>query len=219
MITYGVITGGGHREDIFLEFAPEARENRLNIFVDSIEAQQLKTDYEVIVVGDSKLERKNTTVLPFDESIKVGWITKKKNIIANAAKYDIIVIVHDYIRMSPDFSEIITKEFDSDIAMCQILRKNGIRSLDWAVSNFRDNSIGRNIPHCGLLDYKDYSQLPYMFIPGNLIICRKKVLLEEPLKEDLLWGQMEDIEWSNRVLAKYTYKFINTWVRYTKDNK
>ena len=58
-----------------------------------------------------------------------------------------------------------------------------------------------------------------MFIPGNLIICRKKVLLEEPLKEDLLWGQMEDIEWSNRVLAKYTYKFINTWVRYTKDNK
>ena len=33
----------------------------------------------------------------------------------------------------------------------------------------------------------------------------KKVMEEEPLDEDIVWGQGEDVEWSDRVREKYKY--------------
>ena len=53
-------------------------------------------DCQIIVVGGENLyNNDNITHIPFDESIKEGWITKKKNIITENAKYDNIVYMHD----------------------------------------------------------------------------------------------------------------------------
>jgi hypothetical protein len=48
--------------------------------------------YEIIVVGGSvdKCEQ-NVTWISFDESKKSGWITRKKNLITQNAKYENIV--------------------------------------------------------------------------------------------------------------------------------
>ena len=58
-------------------------------------------NYEVLVVGGLEsgeiVRNDNLTVIPFDESKKLMWITKKKNIITENAKYENVVYLHDYI--------------------------------------------------------------------------------------------------------------------------
>ena len=55
-------------------------ENLINQIIDSIEFQNIP-NYEIIVVGSCNIDRKNLKIIPFDESIKPSWITRKKNII------------------------------------------------------------------------------------------------------------------------------------------
>ena len=66
--TFGIITNGNS-------------DDNLNLVIDSIEKQSIPlSHYEIIVVGNSRVNRKNTVIIPFDNSIK-EWITKKKNLI------------------------------------------------------------------------------------------------------------------------------------------
>ena len=44
-----------------------------------------------------------------------------------------------------------------------------------------------------------------MYISGGYWIAKKSVMEEEPLNEDVVWGQAEDVEWSDRVREKYKY--------------
>jgi hypothetical protein len=44
-----------------------------------------------------------------------------------------------------------------------------------------------------------------MYISGNYWVSKKRVMEEEPLDEDLDWGEAEDVEWSNRIRDKYQY--------------
>ena len=48
-----------------------------SLVIDSIEQQNIP-EYEVVIVGNSLVSRKNTKVIPFDESVKNAWITKKR---------------------------------------------------------------------------------------------------------------------------------------------
>jgi len=63
--TFGIITDGNS-------------DTNLHLIIDSIENQNIPhTDYQVIVVGGKQLNRSNTSVVPFDESIRCRWITRK----------------------------------------------------------------------------------------------------------------------------------------------
>ena len=75
--TFGIITDGKN-------------DSYLNQVIDSIELLKIP-EYEIIVVGNSKINRNKTFVIEFDESIKKSWITKKKNLITQNAKYSNIV--------------------------------------------------------------------------------------------------------------------------------
>ena len=65
--TFGIITGGGYEDNI-------------NKIIDTIEQQQI-TNYEVIIVGSANVNRTNTTIIDFDETVRDKWISLKKNII------------------------------------------------------------------------------------------------------------------------------------------
>jgi hypothetical protein len=75
--TFGIITGGGN-------------EVMINEIIDSIEFENIP-NYEIIIVGNTNIIRKNTRIINFDENIKTAWITKKKNIITHEAIYENIV--------------------------------------------------------------------------------------------------------------------------------
>ena len=81
--SFGIITNGDN-------------DNYINQIIDSIEVQNIP-NYEIIIVGATKVSRVNTTIIPFDESVKAMWITKKKNLITLNAKYENLVFLHDYI--------------------------------------------------------------------------------------------------------------------------
>jgi hypothetical protein len=184
--------------------------NYIKNIINSIEQQNIP-NYEIIIVGtinkDLINDSKNTIIVEFDENIRPGWITKKKNIIIELSKYENIVFLHDYILFEPKwYSSFIQfdKEFnDWELSMCKIKNIDGNRAIDW-MGLPNDTKYG-NV----LLPY-EYHNPKGMYIPGNFWVAKKSVMEKYKLNENLLWGQAEDIEWSKRILGG----LINsTWLR------
>lgn len=211
MITFGIITNSKHH-------GSTDQSERLSAMISSIQQQKIP-QYEIIIVGDYKTSETNCKCVDFDESIKPAWITRKKNIIAQEAKYDHIAYLHDYIILHPNwYSGWQMFGFDGwDVGMNIIVNKDGSRFRDWIVFEYDGNMGGNgvwpnNIPKtkdCLISPYippYDYTEIKKMYISGSYWIVRKEVMLAEPLDEDFVWGQPEDIEWSfGRVLQKYKY--------------
>ena len=186
--------------------------------IDSIEAQGM-SDYEIIVVGDYTgfRKNKNVKVIPFDESVKAGWITRKKNIITENATNEVIVYCHDYIRFCEGFYQGWESfGYDWDLAMNIITNTNDERFRDWVVWDEPQFGAGRTIRESWCpegrrfegrpyLPSYDYDKTNYMYISGAYWLAKKWVMEEEPLNESLSQCQGEDVEWSKRVLSKYKY--------------
>jgi len=177
---------------------------RLAEIVKSIRDQKIP-NYEIIFIGDgdtSELEGEDITHIPFDETVKPRWITRKKNILAQSANYENVVFMHDYHVFHRDWYYWF-KNFDTewDICSCPQFLMNGHRNpMDWSL--WDKPGHGR----AWALDYDDWTQTKYMYISGGFFITKKNVLIEEPLNEDLVWNEEEDVEWSYRVRDKYVMK-------------
>lgn len=188
--TFGIITGGN-------------TENNINIIINSIEKQKIP-NYEIIIVGDCKINRKNTIIIPFDERIKPMWITKKKNIITQNAKYENIVYLHDYVYFLDGWYDGFLK-YGNDFKFCmtQILNADGTRFRDWTLWAYDAqhiiNSRGFLIPY----DMTHLSKI--MYFSGAYWVAKKDMMLKYPLDERFCWGQGEDVEWSARVKKEHNF--------------
>lgn len=205
--TFGIITGGNNDEMI-------------SKIIDSIESQNIP-NYEVIIVGTSKIKRDNVNVIQFNESQKPKWITRKKNIITDNAKYENVVYTHDYICLTNGWYEGQLKSGNNfKVRMDKILTKEGVRFRDWCIwpnnGNHMDKIVGRKC----LIPY-DMSHLSkYMYISGSYWIAKKDIMKEFPLDERLIWGQGEDVDWSKRVRSKYDFNMNpNSTVQIMKPHK
>jgi hypothetical protein len=124
--TFGIITDGSN--DIFLEKLIES------ILIQNIE------NYEIIIVGNTKLTNSNIIIIPFDESVHSSWITRKKNIIVRTAKYENIVLMHDYFILDSDWYNGFCKfGHDFDFCVNKIITKTVPES--WL------DLVGRNLFH------------------------------------------------------------------------
>jgi hypothetical protein len=206
--TFGIVTDGDN-------------DNNIDIIISSIENLKIP-HYEIIIVGNSNINKKNCKVIRFNENIKNKWITRKKNIITENANFENIVYSHDYIRYDENwYSEFL--KFGEDFKICtnKILNKDGNRFRDWTLwpdsltdeFNFL-NSREYIIPY----EIKHLSK--YMYISGSYWIAKKHIMNEFPLNENLIWGESEDEEWSNRVKQKYNFS-INEYsiVHFLKNKK
>lgn len=193
--------------------------DRLQQIIESIRALDIP-NYEILFVGggDSEgIDGPDIRKIDFDETVKDKWITRKKNIIAEEAKYDNIVLMHDYHIFHPDwYKNFVAFGTDWDICSCPQYLITGARNpMDWSL--WDKPGFGR----AWSLNYNDWSQTQYMYISGGFFIVKRHVLLEEPLNEDLVWNQEEDVEWSYRVRNKYVMKcngnspvYHNKWHRH-----
>ena len=195
--TFGIITSGNNFENI-------------SKIVESIKNQSIE-NYEIIIVGgENTFEFENVIkYYSFDETLKDGWITKKKNIITSKAKYENIVYMHDYIIFHKNWYKGFLKfGNDFDIAMNKIYNKDKKRFRDWCLwtdnGNFVDDIVNPELK-C-LLPYSVKNLSEFMYISGTYWVAKRKVMEENPLNENLLWGQGEDVEWSKRVRKEYRYK-------------
>ena len=189
--TFGIITGGSN-------------EDNLNKIVDSIELQLIPS-YEIIIVGNCNINRKNTKVIDFDESIKSKWITKKKNIITKKSQYENVVYLHDYLYLDSNwYQNFLIYGNDFDLCMNKIINKNGERFRDWTLwppdIEKKINSRGFIIP------YNMTHLSSYMYFSGAYWVAKKEVMLKFPLDESLSWGEGEDVLWSKQVRQSYIFK-------------
>jgi len=192
--TFGIITAGTSDES-------------LNLVIDSIERQNIP-EYQILIVGNSQVSRKNTFIIPFDESIRPGWITRKKNIVTINARYENVVYTHDYVVFEDDWYEGFLK-FGDDFKICmnKFVNPDYSRFRDWVIwphnDNFMDSIV---LPNRECLIPYDMTHLSkYQYISGTYWIAKKQVMEDHPLDDNLLHCQGEDVEWSKRVRYKYDF--------------
>ncbi len=202
--TFGIITDGNN-------------DDYIRLIIQSIENNHIPV-YEIVIVGNTKIEPTyNINIILFNETIKPGWITRKKNIIAKTAKYDNIVMMHDYVALAPDWYTGFLQWGDNyDWCVNKIVNSNDTRFRDYllcqhnvVLSNKARTEI---ISPANLIDSYFYynSLLPYdfintietnkyMYISGTYYVIKKWVAQKFLLDEDLLHGNAEDIEYSRRL--------------------
>lgn len=192
-VTFGILTNN--------------RADAVNAIIDSIEANNIPRElYEIIVVGDVDVKRRNTRVLRHDVCEKKAWITRKKNLVIESSRAgddDMVIVAKDYIRYDRDWYAGVVrfaKEADFDICMNEITNDKGRRYLDWIWNNPVAGE-GRNI------DYRVTGH-PIQFVPGCFTAARMKVFRRHAFKEDIVGlGKQSDVEWSRRALKDFTYVF------------
>ena len=206
--TFGIITSSGSNQ-----WVPK--------MIDSIVKLNIP-EYEILIVGESCIPNPevNANPLPikyieFDESVKDKWITRKKNLITENAKYDNIVYTHDYHIFDDNWYQGFLK-FGDDFKVCSniILNDDGSRYRDWMWWDWPGAKYSHNdqisIPNSEhLLPYTETRCSRWMYINGSYWVAKKHVMQEFQLNEDLVHGAMEDIEWYKRVSSKYKFS-INT---------
>jgi len=178
--------------------------------IESIVNQNI-SEYEIIVVGGSKPawwteenHYDNVKHISFDESS--SKYTTKKNIITKNAKYENIVFMHDYYILEDNWYKGFLKFGNEwDICMNIIENKDGTRFRDWCAWDDPEICFTEGNQHIVLPPY-DYDKCKNMYISGGYWLSKKYVMEQEPLNEDLNWGESEDVEWSKRVLPKYSYR-------------
>ena len=142
-----------------------------------------------------------------------GWITKKKNIITQNAKYENIVYMHDYFMFDKNWYNGFLKFGNNwDVCMNTIINIFGERFRDWVCWDKNDKQNHRkNVPY-------NFSGKK-VFISGSYWVAKKSLMIKEPLDESFLaWGIIfkdnkiykckdnriaEDVEWSLRIRDKY----------------
>ncbi len=182
--------------------------NYLPAIIQSIENEC--PDGQLIVVGGEKTWRTELdhVHIPFDESEKPGWITRKKNLSLKWAKYDNLCIMHDYVALEPGWLEGFEKYgYDWLTCMTKVFNADGERYRDWCLiynDAWKPPIDDQKPPAQGgkLLDYTDYTHGRWQYYSGAYFCVKREVLLEVPLDESLVQGAGEDVYWS-RCLYKH----------------
>ena len=198
--TFGIITDGSVEENI-------------EKMIDSIESNGIPK-YEVIIVGNSKVQRDRTLVIPFDETQTPGaWITRKKNIVVKMAQYENVVLLHDYVALESDwYSGFLKFGNEFDWCVSRIQTQDGTRFRDYSLLWNAYREIGgariRLHPYFethGLLPYSfqnTHYTNSFLYISGTYYVIKRRVAETSPLNEQLLAFQGEDTELSLRLHRK-----------------
>jgi len=155
--------------------------------------------FEILIIGGND-SYDGAIHIPFDETIKANWITRKKNIICQFATYENIVLLHDYVDFYDDWYKGFLK-FGNDFDICttRINNVNGVRFRDYVIFPFAIQGCFAEralIPY----DYQPSLKLSkIMYISGTYYVIKKHIALKFPLDERITWGKAEDVEFSKRL--------------------
>jgi hypothetical protein len=191
--TFGIITNGCNNQN-------------LSRIVDSIHAMSIPV-FEIIVVGPAETcALPGVSFIQFDESLKPNWITRKKNTICQLAKYENIVLLHDYVVFHHDWYNGFLRFGNSfDVCINRILNQDGTRFRDYTLFPFYMQSIDTKFSTQCLLPY-NFKLTPITaklsYISGSYYVVKKHIALQYPLDETKSWGEGEDVEFSYRTACR-----------------
>lgn len=224
--TFGIIT-----------YADDGVNDLLKDSVESIRSLRMP-QYEIIIVGNQPIlnnhpdfQHSDIKIIHFDESHKAKWITRKKNVITDNAKFQNIVYQHDYIVYDPNWYEGF-KQFGDNFTICMTKVTNPkanreadqpdqfVKTAAGDENRFRDlvldmwllerkmKTLGIDKRSC-VIPYGAYHPRlsKYMYLNGTYWIAKKSFMQRCRLNEGLVWGQGEDVEFSRRArkLTEFTF--------------
>lgn len=223
--TFGINSDGSEISCDFMAQSIKSIEN-LNI-----------PNYEIIIMGNADQLRnkfKNLKVINFDETFKPLWITRKKNMITEYAKYENIVYIHDYIKFDLDWYEGF-KKFGTNFEICtsKIRTIDDVRFRDWTMFPWHHCYGGKLatdtrklweysgiINNECMLPYDETRLNKYQYLTGCYWVGKRNIMLKNPLDNNLVWDQGEDCEWSQRITSKYQIKMNqNSTIRFMKEKQ
>lgn len=188
--SFGIITNG-------------QRDEWVEMMLKSIEKQHIP-HFEIIVCGKyKKRPEKNFVYIDFNERSDKAWVTKKKNLIAEKAKYENLCIMHDRIVFKDGWFAGMKKYGNAfEVMGCKQNLRNGIRAGDWLTYGGPFNSLYR----IASLDYKDWDEWVYLSL--QLIIMKKSMYEKVLLDETRYWAGFEDNDFASRLKdTGYTIRF------------
>ncbi|MEN9406979.1 MAG: hypothetical protein RLZZ455_195 [Candidatus Parcubacteria bacterium] len=178
--TFGIITNG-ERDDWMDEIIASIR--ALNI-----------PEYEIIVCGKYKeRNEKNFRYIAFNERAERGWITKKKNLICNVARYENLCILHDRLVFEKDWFKGMRK-FGNAFELLGCVQRDfetGIRAGDWLTHGGKIHERYK----ISRLEYTDWDFA--LYLSGQLTIIKKSIWEKVLWDETKYWGE-EDVDFSFR---------------------
>ena len=196
--TFGIITDG--KRDHFVEE-----------MVSSIERLKI-SNYEILIVGNSNVSGKNTTVIPFDENERPNWITRKRNIVTENAKHENIAYSHDYYVFNEDWYDGYLRYGDNfKVCLNRVLNKRNERYMDWLIWPFNRSPMDKIVSsglqteiekdHANrecLIPYDITHLSKYMYVNASYFVAKKSIMKRFPFDENKVWGMGDDVEWSMR---------------------
>ena len=218
MITVGIITDGKNNDRVS-RICNSIYDYRVQIIIiGGLECNIQDINSSITTSSGSVRRCRVINFIPFDETERPGWISRKKNLVAQIAIYNNICFVHDYVEFEDGWLDGFLKfEHDHDPLTCTNRVKNldGSRYRDLAVignDSWHDFNDGRR-PFFSdpgrLLDYgvKITDDIARWFYYSGAFFCAKKrVLLDVPIPEERLHGQGEDVLWCRQLYFKYGAK-------------
>lgn len=220
-----------------ITYADNGVSDLLKASVESIRSLKIP-QYEIIIVGNQSVLNKwpdfqhsDIRLINFNEGQKAKWITRKKNIITDQARFENVVYQHDYVVYDSNWYEGF-KQFGDNFNICLTKVTNPkanreadrpedfVKTATGDENRFRDlvldmwvmegklRSLGINKRSC-VIPYHAYNSRlsKYMYINGTYWVAKKSFMKRCRLNEGLVWGQGEDVEFSRRASRLTEFAF------------
>lgn len=185
------------------------REQLLEAFITSV-IQQGIPEFELIVCGMLSptfvnwIDRLDIPwrYIEFNERKDLGWITKKKNLICKAARFNNIAVFHDRFILAPNWFKGMQKYGNYfEVLSCTNKNDQGLRISDWGFissqfARMQHGTVRFDLLYPYLLDYRDWDFRAY--ISGGVTLIKKNVWQLCPWDERRHWIEEEDTLLTNR---------------------
>lgn len=185
--SFGIITNG-------------TRDDFIEKFIQSIKKQSI-LNYEILICGklqDPLLvnKYKNTRFIFFDQKSDKGWITRKKNIICENARYENIVLVHDRFYLDDNWFKGM-KKYGNYFEVLSCEQIFGKYKMGWGVyfgTDKLEEDPWARIKVVDDIHHSDWS--PRLVTHNGVSIMKKSVWEMQKWNENLFWNEKDDTELS-----------------------
>lgn len=161
-------------------------------YINSIRGQKIP-HYEIIIIGtwkDDSIHGTDIVYIPFTEKDDRGWITRKKNIIFERARYENVFILHDRFYLDRDWYRNVKALGNYwDGLFFPMKDKNGTECTHWS-------TLGRGLLPIGCVDIRDWGE--DYFAGGTFMAIKKSIWEKVKWDEKLFWGELEDCDYGAR---------------------
>lgn len=173
---------------------------------------------EIIIIGGREQPYASDIWVPFDESIKDNWITKKKNIGAKVASNTNLCFLHDYVALTDNWFDGFSKfGFGWYTCVSKVINFDGSRFRDFCIiandswTEYPDRAKPNFYGDGRLLDYNRLNYDGYerwAYYSGGYFITKRDFILSNPLDETRVHGGGEDVKFVRDIYFKHGPKAL-----------